>query len=226
MKFMFEDELDLDSEVQARRRPVGVYVGLATALLLAVGVAGWFVLAKPGGSAAPDAVPTMAATDSAAATTPATSEADQTPSDSSAPAAPDTQIATDPAAAARAEPVEEVLDSAPAVTAATPPAPAVTPAFTPVTVPRVPDAAPAPGDTTAQAPLPAQRRKPRTDDAPWPPVERAPQPQADPVARLRGALAQCAAMSNQLSRGNCLARTRQNFCGDAWGRIPECPAGN
>ena len=47
----------------------------------------------------------------------------------------------------------------------------------------------------------------------------------DSLARLRGALAQCAAMSNELTRASCLTRTRQNFCGDAWGRIPECPPG-
>jgi len=71
--------------------------------------------------------------------------------------------------------------------------------------------------------------KPRTtapaDDAPWPPPA-APVPSpGDSLARLRGALAQCAAMSNELSRASCLTRTRQHFCGDAWGRIPECPPG-
>jgi len=65
----------------------------------------------------------------------------------------------------------------------------------------------------------------RPDNAPWPPpAAPAPSP-GDSLARLRGALAQCAAMSNELSRASCLTRTRQNFCGDAWGRIPECPPG-
>jgi len=74
--------------------------------------------------------------------------------------------------------------------------------------------------------------KPRTvapaDNAPLPPpaAPTAPAPSpGDSLARLRGALAQCAAMSNELSRASCLTRTRQNFCGDAWGRIPECPPG-
>lgn len=239
MKFMFEDALDSEFEMETRRRPVGVYVGLAAALLVAVGAAGWFIFSPPGASAAADAVPTMAATDSTAAT----SSASEAPSDSVAPVAADAQAAVTGATAANArqEPVEEVLESTPATSVMAAPAtatpalataattaaiPAAIPAFTPVTVPRVRDAALEVADPAAQAPSPAQRRKSRTDDAPWPPVERAPLPQADPVARLRGALAQCAAMSNELSRGNCLARTRQNFCGDAWGRIPECPAGN
>ena len=224
MTFMFEDDVPPSNPSQR----VGAYVGaVVVALLIAVGV-GWYLFAKPGASAAPvvsDVVPALVKTPEldvphevdAASTTEA-----QTPSNG---------------AAVGAQPVEEILDSpsartdqaAPAVAAtenvtaatavtAAPPAPAPVPAFTPVTVPRVPDAAP------VQAP-PKRAKPARSDDAPWPPAVRESAQPADPMARLRGALAQCAAMSNELSRGNCLARTRQNFCGDAWGRIPECPAG-
>ena len=221
MTFMFEDE----PRPPAPNRRVGAYVSAVAVVLLIAAGAGWYVFAQPGASAAsaaPGGVPAMVAPEVAAPTAsratdvPATAEA-QSPADS---------------AAARAEPVEEILESTPAqpaqaapaaaaATAATAgvPAPATpVPAFTPVTVPRVPDAAP------AQAPARPQKSV-RSDDAPWPPAARESAPPVDPMARLRGALAQCAAMSNELSRGNCLARTRQNFCGDAWGRIPECPAG-
>jgi hypothetical protein len=94
------------------------------------------------------------------------------------------------------------------------PALASPPPFTPVPVPRVPDA--------AAEPPPARPKAPATTEAPWPPVPASP---GDSLARLRGALAQCEAMGNELSRNSCLARTRQNLCGGVWGRIPECPPG-
>lgn len=203
MTFMFEDP----PRPPAPNRRVGAYVGAVAVVLLIAAGAGWYVFAQPGASAAsaaPGGVPAMAAPEVAA------------PTASSATDVPTTAEVQSPAesAAARGEPVEEILESTPA-----PPAQATpVPAFTPVTVPRVPDAAP------AQAPARPQKSV-RSDDAPWPPAARESAPPVDPMARLRGALAQCAAMSNELSRGNCLARTRQNFCGDAWGRIPECPAG-
>ena len=134
-------------------------------------------------------------------------------------------------APARPEPVEEIIESQrarPAATASAPdsataaPSPAAAaasaPPFTPVTVPRVADAASLPATGKPRTAAPA-------DNAPWPPPA-APVPSpGDSLARLRGALAQCAAMGNELSRASCLTRTRQNFCGDAWGRIPECPPG-
>lgn len=209
MKFMFEDE----PQPSTRARPIGVYVGVAAVLLVAVGALGWFMFAQPGVSAALETAPSVAAPEQAIPMSPSG------PSTGAAASSTDTAVG-------RSEPLEEVLESTPTTLAESAPAvvptpAAAQPAFTPVTVPRVADAAPLP------IPAPTQAAKSsRSDDAPWAPQARAPLSPADTLARLRGALAQCAAMSNELSRSNCLARTRQNFCGDAWGRIPECPAGN
>ena len=210
MKFLFEDE----PQPATRARPFGMYVGVAAVLLVVAAALGWFMFAQPGASAVLEAAPSIAAPGQATPMPPSS------PSTDAAASSADTVVG-------RSEPLEEVLESAPSqptpaesVPTDVPAPAAAEPAFTPVTVPRVPDAAPLP------IPAPTQAAKSsRSDDAPWDPQARAPQSPADSLARLRGALAQCAAMGNELSRSNCLARTRQNFCGDAWGRIPECPAG-
>ncbi|HRA14585.1 MAG TPA: hypothetical protein PK238_08035, partial [Giesbergeria sp.] len=210
MKFLFEDE----PQPATPARPLGMYVGLAAVLLVAAGALGWFMFTPSGASAVLEAAPSIATPGQATPMPPSN------PSAAAAASSADT-------AAERSEPLEEVLESTPSPSTPAESAPAdvpaptaAEPAFTPVTVPRVPDAAPLP------IPAPTQAAKSsRSDDAPWDPQARAPQSPADSLARLRGALAQCAAMGNELSRSNCLARARQNFCGDAWGRIPECPAG-
>ncbi|OJT96417.1 MAG: hypothetical protein BGN90_09645 [Acidovorax sp. 65-7] len=208
MEFVFDDD-EHPAATQPRQRPVLAYAGAAVAVLAVAGGAAWYLLARPD----------------------AASPAQQAPAVSAPVAAPRTPGIAE-SAPARPEPVEEIIESQRArpaatasapdsATAAPPPAAAAAasaPPFTPVTVPRVADAAslPAPGKPRTAAPA---------DDAPWPPPA-APVPSpGDSLARLRGALAQCAAMSNELSRASCLTRTRQNFCGDAWGRIPECPPG-
>lgn len=207
MEFMFEDD-EGPAAAAARQRPVAAYVLAAAAVLAVAGAAAWYLLGRP------DAASTMS----------------QTPAIAAPVTVPDAPSAAE-SAPARDEPVEEIIESeraraaaaAPAATVTLPsPLPASAPAvaeppFTPVTVPRVSDAVPPPSST--------KRSAAPTDDAPWPPVARPMPSPGDSLARLRGALAQCAAMSNELSRATCLARTRQNFCGDAWGRIPECPSG-
>ena len=209
MEFVFDDD-GHPSAGPARQRPAMAYAGAAVALLVVAGVAAWYLLGRP------DAVPP--------------------PQQAPAVAAPGTAGTAEPAPA-RTEPVEEIIESerarpaaaasAPGSTAAAAPSSAPVasaasaasaPPFTPVTVPRVADTASLPATSKPRTAAPA-------DDAPWPPpAAPAPSP-GDSLARLRGALAQCAAMSNELSRASCLTRTRQNFCGDAWGRIPECPPG-
>lgn len=191
------------------RRSSIAKVGLIAGVLAVAGAAAWFFW-----QAQPDAAP------SPAPVYPATPAAVPVPS---------TDAAVNPASSATPppEPLEEIIESrrdqarnaaadadpssAPAASAA---APAALPPFTPVTVPRVPDAAP--------QPVPARPPAPPGTGAPWPPVPASP---GESLARLRGALAQCEAMGNELSRNSCLARTRQNLCGSAWGRIPECPPG-
>ena len=209
MEFMFEDD-EGPAAAAARQRPVAAYVLAAAAVLAVAGAAAWYLLGRP------DTASTMS----------------QTPAIAAPVTVPDAPSAGE-SAPARAEPVEEIIESerARAAAAASAPAPAATvpspvpasaPAvaetpFTPVTVPRVADAVP-PTSNTKRSAAP-------TDDAPWPAAARPMPSPGDSLARLRGALAQCAAMSNELSRATCLGRTRQNFCGDAWGRIPECPSG-
>ena len=207
MEFMFEDD-ERPAAAAARQRPVAAYVLAAAAVLAVAGAAAWYLLGRP------DTASTMS----------------QTPAIAAPVTVPDAPSAAE-SSPARAEPVEEIIESeraraaaaAPAATVTLPsPVPASAPAvaeppFTPVTVPRVADAVP-PTSNTKRSAAP-------TDDAPWPPVARPMPSPGDSLARLRGALAQCAAMSNELSRATCLGRTRQNFCGDAWGRIPECPSG-
>lgn len=209
MEFVFDDD-EHPTGTPPRQRPMA-YAGAAVAVLAVAGAAAWYLLGRP--NAAPPA--------------------QQAPAVESPVAAPGTPGIAE-SAPVRPEPVEEIIESQrarPAATASAPdsataaPSPAAAAAaaasalpFTPVTVPRVADAASLPATS-----------KPRTaalaDDAPWPPPT-APVPSpGDSLARLRGALAQCAAMGNELSRASCLTRTRQNFCGDAWGRIPECPPG-
>lgn len=199
MNFQFDDEPA--GVPRADRRDFLVNLGFAVVLLAVAGAAAWFFLAgEPETATAPASVPPAPAVASAAASS----------------------------AASGTEPVEEIIESVPeqaanaqdaaasmAMAASAPAsASAAQQAFTPVTVPRVPDAAPEPAPARPKAAPPV--------DAPWPP---APLPPGDSLARLRGALAQCAAMGNELSRTSCLARTRQNLCGGAWGRIPECPSG-
>jgi len=201
MEFVFDDD-EHPAAGPARQRPVMAYAGAAVALLVVAGVAAWYLLGRP------DAVPPP----------------------QQAPAAVPGTAGTAESAPARAEPVEEIIESErarPAAAASAPDSAAAAPSyasaasappFTPVTAPRVADAASLPSTGKPRAVAPA-------DNAPWPPpAAPAPSP-GDSLARLRGALAQCAAMSNELSRASCLSRTRQNFCGDAWGRIPECPPG-
>ena len=206
MEFVFDDD-EHPSGTPPRQRPMA-YAGAAVAVLAVAGAAAWYLLARPD----------------------AASPAQQAPAVESPVAAPGTPGIAE-SAPVRPEPVEEIIESQrarPAATASAPdsataaPSPvaaaaASAPPFTPVTVPRVSDAVPPPSST--------KRSASPTDDAPWPPVARPMPSPGDSLARLRGALAQCAAMSNELSRATCLARTRQNFCGDAWGRIPECPSG-
>jgi len=206
MEFVFDDD-EHRTGTPPRQRPMA-YAGAAVAVLAVAGAAAWYLLARPD----------------------AASPAQQAPAVSAPVAAPRTPGIAE-SAPARPEPVEEIIESeraraaaaAPAATVTLPsPVPASAPAvaeppFTPVTVPRVSDAVPPPSST--------KRSAAPTDDAPWPPVARPMPSPGDSLARLRGALAQCAAMSNELSRASCLTRTRQNFCGDAWGRIPECPPG-
>ena len=233
MTFLFEG----DPVSAPKQRPLGLWVGGAAALLVVAGI-GWTMWAKPG----PEA-PGQAPAASAPVPTPTQAPAPE-------PAEPAELTESTRTAAPRSEPVEEVIESTRAATAAptspaspaapsTSAAPAATPVsaaavavtptpdFTPVTAARVPDAAPA-APPVPKAPIAAPRLAPpsRTDDAPWPPVQRPAESPGDNLARLRSTLAQCAAMGNELSRTTCLARTRQNFCGDAWGRIAECPAGN
>ena len=205
MEFMFDDD---QHSAAARGRPVAAYVLAAAAVLAVAGAAAWYLVGRPDAASAMSQTPAIAA--------PVT--------------VPDAPSAAE-SSPARAEPVEEIIESeraraaaaAPAATVTLPsPVPASAPAvaeppFTPVTVPRVADAVP-PTSNTKRSAAP-------TDDAPWPAAARPMPSPGDSLARLRGALAQCAAMSNELSRATCLARTRQNFCGDAWGRIPECPSG-
>lgn len=187
-----------------RRTPWEIYVGGCVALLVFTGAAVWYTLVRPG--AARDVVPPVPAVPTAAP----------------AAVAPPPAVPVD-ATAARAEPVEEFIEPERPRAAVVPlPVPAAAPApeapFTPVTVPRVPDAVPQPG---AARPRPAAA----PEDAPWPPVVRPAPAHGDGLAALRQGLAQCAAMGNELSRSTCLARMRHNFCGNAWGRIPECPQG-
>ena len=207
MEFMFDDD---QHSAAARQRPVAAYVLAAAAVLAVAGAAAWYLVGRPDAASATPQSPAIAA--------PAN--------------VPDAPSTADPVPA-RAEPVEEIIESergraaaaasAPAPAATVPsPVPASAPAvaetpFTPVTVPRVADAVP-PTSNTKRSAAP-------TDDAPWSAAARPMPSPGDSLARLRGALAQCAAMSNELSRATCLGRTRQNFCGDAWGRIPECPSG-
>ena len=213
MEFAFDDD-EHPAATPPRQRPVFAYAGaavavLAVAVLAVAGAAAWYLLGRP------DAAP----------------PAQQAPAVAAPAAAPGTPAIAE-SAPARPEPVEEIIESQRARLAATAsgpdsataaPSPAAAaaasaPPFTPVTVPRVADAAslPATGKPRTAAP---------DDNAPWPPPA-APVPSpGDSLARLRGALAQCAAMGNELSRASCLTRTRQNFCGDAWGRIPECLLG-
>jgi hypothetical protein len=201
MEFVFDDDKH-PATGPARQRPVMAYAGAAVALLVVAGVAAWYLLGRP------DAVPPPQQAPASVPGTAGTAE--------SAPAHP--------------ESVEEIIESErarPAAAASAPDSAAAAPSsasaasappFTPVTAPRVADAASLPATGKPRAVAPA-------DNAPWPPpTAPAPSP-GDSLARLRGALAQCAAMSNELSRASCLTRTRQNFCGDAWGRIPECPPG-
>lgn len=209
MEFVFDDD-EHPTGTPPRQRPMA-YAGAAVAVLAVAGAAAWYLLGRP--NAAPPA--------------------QQAPAVESPVAAPGTPGIAE-SAPARPEPVEEIIESQRArlaadasapdsATAAPPPAAAAAaaasaPPFTPVTVPRVADAASLPATSKPRSAAPA-------NDAPWPPPA-APVPSpGDGLARLRGALAQCAAMSNELSRASCLTRTRQNFCGDAWGRIPECPLG-
>ena len=209
MEFVFDDD-EHPTGTPPRQRPMA-YAGAAVAVLAVAGAAAWYLLGRP------DTAP----------------PAQQAPAVSAPVAAPRTPGIAE-SAPARPEPVEEIIESQRArpaatasapdsATAAPPPAAAAAaaasaPPFTPVTVPRVADAASLPATSKPRTAAPA-------DDAPWPPPA-APVPSpGDSLARLRGALAQCAAMSNELSRASCLTRTRQNFCGDAWGRIPECPPG-
>lgn len=91
--------------------------------------------------------------------------------------------------------------------------------YTPVTVPRVPDAVPMAPERPRSPP-----RAPVAEQ-PWPPVER-PRAAATDLGALRDALARCSAMGNDISTANCTAWARRNHCGDAWGRVPECPVGN
>jgi len=207
MEFVFDDD-EHPTGTPPRRRPAMAYAGAAVAVLAVAGAAAWYLLGRPNAAPPAQQAPAVAAP-AAAPSIPAIAE--------SAPARP--------------EPVEEIIESeraraaaaAPAATVTLPSplpasAPAVAEPLTPVTVPRVADAASLPATSKPRTAAPA-------DDAPWPPPA-APVPSpGDSLARLRGALAQCAAMSNELSRASCLTRTRQNFCGDAWGRIPECPPG-
>ena len=228
MEFVFDDD-EHPAATPPRQRPVLAYAGaavavlavavlavavlavavLAVAVLAVAGAAAWYLLGRPNAAPPAQQAPVVAAP-VAAPRTPGIAE--------SAPARP--------------EPVEEIIESQrarPAATASAPdsataaPSPAAAaaasaPPFTPVTVPRVADAASLPATGKPRTAAPA-------DDAPWPPrASPVPSP-GDSLARLRSALAQCAAMSNELSRASCLTRTRQNFCGDAWGRIPECPPG-
>lgn len=206
MEFVFDDG-EHSAGTPPRHRPVRAYAGAAVVLLAVAGAAAWYLRGRPDAALPPLQVPAVVAP-AAAPGTPGIAE--------SAPARP--------------EPVEEIIESqrarpaaaasAPGSTAAAPlsASAASAPPFTPVTVPRVADAASLPATSKPRAAAPA-------DDAPWPPPA-APVPSpGDSLARLRGALAQCTAMSNELSRASCLNRTRQNFCGNAWGRIPECPPG-
>jgi hypothetical protein len=206
MEFVFDDD-EYPTGTPPRQRPIA-YAGAAVAVLAVAGAAAWYLLGRPNSAPPAQQAPAVAAP-AATPGTPGIAE--------SAPARP--------------EPVEEIIESQRArpaadasapdsATAAPPPAAATAasaPPFTPVTVPRVADAASLPATGKPRTAAPA--------NAPWPPPA-APVPSpGDSLARLRGALAQCAAMSNELSRASCLTRTRQNFCGDAWGRIPECPPG-
>lgn len=213
MEFVFDTDAppflppsDARDTSNAAEKPPRRGVWVVGAVVAVAGAAAWYGLARPGVAPAPASPPTLA--DAMPPSAPPASDPLETP--------------TAPRAAQPAsEPLEEFIEpERPGATAAdpgrAPPPPVAEAPFTPVTVPRVPDAA-APPRTTAKAPPP--------EDAPWPPVARPAQPPGDGLAALRGALAQCAAMGNELSRSNCLARTRQNFCGNAWGRIPECPQG-
>ena len=209
MEFVFDDD-EHPSAGPARQRPAMAYAGAAVALLVVAGAAAWYLLGRPDAVPPPQQAPAVAV-----------------------PAAVPGTAGTAESAPARPEPAEEIIESErarPAAAASAPDSAAAAPSsasaasappFTPVTAPRVADAASLPATGKPRTVAPA-------DNAPLPPpaAPTAPAPSpGDSLARLRGALAQCAAMSNELSRASCLTRTRQNFCGDAWGRIPECPPG-
>jgi hypothetical protein len=78
-----------------------------------------------------------------------------------------------------------------------------------------------------QTPAPTPPPVVAAEPAPRPPApaQRAPEPvRSDPVQSLNQAIARCASLE-LFSRPACEQQARDQYCGNAWGQIPQCPIG-
>lgn len=152
-----------------------------------------------------------------------------------------------PSTEASAIEIEEIVEStipeAPSETAATPTEPPPPPiekqAPTPQPRPAQTATSPQPRATTPTAPptrttTPAPTTQVQTTPAPAPepppapPATTPPAPTtpSTPLEILQAELKACDSRGGLIARGACILTTRHRYCGDMWGKVPECPLSN